>query len=263
MKRTKTIQVLDRAAILLKALSEAEEGLSLSECADCLGVTPQTAQSILRTLEANGYAYQPRKKGPYWLGATIPSIARRWENSGARGALARPEVLALRDRLGEYVVLAELRGTALYALLEARSHDALTVGWVMGQPDRIHTKATGKVLLAYLPEYERDALISRLPWEQLGPRTIMDPEQLKVHLSGVVRQGYAQTSDEIGEGICALAVPVFDRLDGTVPAALGTYLPTVRYSDEKAESLIAKLTATATRISESWGIGNRQLETSM
>ncbi len=255
MKSSKTIQVLDRAATLLQALSKAEEGLSLSECADRIGVPPQTAQSILRTLEANGYAYQPRKKGPYWLGAAIPSIARRWENSGARSALARPEVLALRDKLGEYVVLAELRGTALYALLEARSHEALTVGWVMGQPEHLHTKATGKVLLAYLPEYERDALIGRLPFERLGPRTIMDPERLRVHLDEVVRQGYARTSDEIDDGLCALAVPVNDRFDGTVPAALGTYLPTVRYTEKKAAWLIEELKATSARISKSWGIG--------
>jgi IclR family transcriptional regulator, acetate operon repressor len=77
-----------------------------------------------------------------------------------------------------------------------------------------------------MDDAERDRFLAK-PIERLTEHTIVDPDVLRTQLEEVRRRGYAQTMEELEEGLNAVAAPV-RRGDGTVTAALSVSGPAFR-----------------------------------
>ena len=63
-KATRSVQSVDRAILILEVLANAPEGLSLRDLATRLFLAPQTAQSLLRTLELHEFIVQSGRGAP-------------------------------------------------------------------------------------------------------------------------------------------------------------------------------------------------------
>jgi len=82
------------------------------------------------------------------------------------------------------------------------------------------------VLLAFATEAERERLLAH-PLETPTPRSIGDPAELRSQLEEIRVRGYAQTMEELEEGLNAVAAPV-RRGDGEVVAGLSVSGPAFR-----------------------------------
>ncbi len=251
-KEPRTVQSVDRAVAILETLVQQADGLNLSTLAEQLGLAPQTAQSLVRTLQTHGLVAQNGRGQPYTIGPKLPALAQRWLGGSGPAALARNAVLAFSAKLGEYALLAELRGALLMPLCEVRAERTLMANPQPYDPDRLHTMATAKVLLAALPRPEQEEICKRLRFTKRGPRTITDPAAFLDHLVQVSKQGYAVCREETGSQVVALAVPVRDA-SGKIRAALGTTLPLPRCTKSEEKRLLQQLKATATEIAKLWG----------
>src|SRR3979490_3370149 len=63
-----TIQSIDRAAAILKALAGGPRRLGVSELADRLGLARPTVHGLLQTLQAHGFVEQDQTSEKYQLG---------------------------------------------------------------------------------------------------------------------------------------------------------------------------------------------------
>jgi IclR family transcriptional regulator, acetate operon repressor len=247
----RTIQSVDRAVGLLKCLGAAKEGLSLTQLAGSLDLAPQTAQSLLRTLQHHGWVDQPTPRGSYRLGPGLAEVYRHWRAGQDRVDLARPVVEELSAGVGEYVVLAEWTGGGLMPLLQSYPDRELGVRGESFVPERIHTMATGKMLLATLDEARRKEIVATLPLPPRGPNSVTDPEVLLDQLASIREAGVAVCVEEAVEGIVAVAVEV-SRTPGQPPAALGISLPAARDSSRRRTKLIAHLREASGAIADAW-----------
>jgi len=94
----------------------------------------------------------------------------------------------------------------------------------------VHCTSSGKVLLAYLPEARRQALLrAAAPLTPLTPHTITDPSQLAAELDRVRRRGWAEAVNEREVGVASIAAPVRDT-GGEVIAAISIGVPLARCS---------------------------------
>jgi IclR family pca regulon transcriptional regulator len=84
--------------------------------------------------------------------------------------------------------------------------------------------AAGRVILAYLPEVERAALLARLPPTAHTPRTETDAARLAGILADCRRLGYCLSDGEYVDGVASLAVPVFDGMQ-RVTGAISIIFP--------------------------------------
>jgi DNA-binding IclR family transcriptional regulator len=82
------------------------------------------------------------------------------------------------------------------------------------------------VLLAHLAPEERDRLLAQ-PLERATPATIVDTNALISQLQEIKVRGYAQTLEELEEGLNAVAAPV-RQADGAVGSALSVSGPAFR-----------------------------------
>lgn len=247
----RTIQSVDRAVAILESLATAKEGLALSELAKSVRLAPQTLQSLLCTLQKHRWAVQSGHRGAYRLGPRLGEVHRVWRKGQDRIALARPIVTELSRQLGEYVILAEWAGGSLMPLIETNPDRELAVRGELFLPDRIHTTATGKVLLSLLDEPLRRQIVKTLPLVRRGPRSVTKQKTFLDQLDSIRKAGVAVCVEEAAEAVVAIAVSV-STASGQGLAAMGVSLPLARYSTSRSGKLIAELRDGAKAITEAW-----------
>lgn len=244
------VQSVDRALAIVELLAAHPEGCALSAIARGLNLLPQTAQSLVRTLQAKGWVVQESPGSPYMLGPACHHVSREGRMGLDLPALARTRVWKLSEETGEYVLLAVLRGREVARLIEVSPTQPLMVAPDPGARAP-HTMATGKLLMAYLSPEERDAILDKAKVEPSGPSSSRNITQLKRQLRHIRKAGFAECVNEAGPGIVALAAPVRDA-EGRVVAAVGIALPSVRYSKSRACKLRRALMAAAADIENEW-----------
>ncbi|MCU1403915.1 MAG: IclR family transcriptional regulator, partial [Glaciihabitans sp.] len=182
--------------------------------------------------EAHGLVQQMDRNSRYRLGVGLLRLA-----SATRGQLeivqeARPFLKALADEVGETANIVVLAGNETLYLDQAIGTSALQMyNWV-GRRNPPHATANGRVLLAGMPEVERETLLTSLasPDGQLPAltaTTVTDPSELRGILLTVVRDGFSVVTDELEVGLTAIAAPVLGG-GGTVLASISVSGPTFR-----------------------------------
>ena len=76
----------------------------------------------------------------------------------------------------------------------------------------------GRVLVAGLPDGERQAWLAGLKPEALTSKTCIDPCRLGEEIEEVRANGYATTVDQLDYGITAIAVPIRNAEGATIAA---------------------------------------------
>jgi len=120
----------------------------------------------------------------------------------------------------------------------------------------LHCGASGKVLLAYMPEKERRKIICGKPLEKFTPKTITDPDELEADLEQIRRQGYAVSFEEREAGNYSVVVPILGN-GGKILASLSICGPIFRFSDEQLEKNKAAALDAAREISLALGRSER------
>src|SRR5690606_19891047 len=110
-----------------------------------------------------------------------------------------------------------------------------------------HCSASGKLLLACLPQAEREALLAELSLPRFTERTITDRTLLARELDRIVAAGYSVDDEEYVVGVACVAVPV--RIaSGEVVAACAVHAATARLPLPRAIELVPRLQEAAERI---------------
>lgn len=251
-----TVQSIRRAAAILRSFTEAEPELGVTDLSRRLDLHKSTVSRILATLQYEGLVSQNPETGKYRLGLGLISLAGvALGRLDVRG-VAQPHLIRLVEQTEETINVTVLDGNECVNIeREASPKPIRYVGWI-GRRTPLHCTASGKVLLAYLPETERRRLLPS-PLGRFTDRTITDPEALDASLEQVRHQGYAVVHEEFEEGFSALAAPIFNH-DRRVFATVSISGPTFRIGEEKMAAFIEPLLETTESISAEMGYRGRQ-----
>jgi IclR family KDG regulon transcriptional repressor len=219
------IQTLARGLIILERLSEAPNGLGITELAEEFGMDKGNMSRLLQTLASYGFAEKDEDSRKYTLGPQIVRLSRIVLTRMPLRETAKSYLKELVDATGECAHLAIVaQGQALY-IDQEESPASLRVTTGVGTLAPLYCTALGKVLLSFahapLPE----------KLQRYTVRTITDPSMLQHHLEVVGNQGFAVDDEEYEIGVRCIAVPIFDYRDKCV-AAMGVSGPTSRLTLE-------------------------------
>ena len=231
------IRVIARTADILHSLSKHQDGLTLGEIAQIVGLPRSTVQRIVKALEDVNLVIAASPSGGVRLGPALLALA----SSAKQFSIAefvRPVIVQLSKDTGETVDLA-IMGTGKAVVVDqiAGTHPLLAVS-ATGSSLPLHCSASGKVLLAALPEERLARLKSRLPLPAVTRNSITTWDRLEHELDSVRRAGLAIDREESFEGICAVATGV--RGPGEEMAAISLPVPADRFRI-KEKSLIETL----------------------
>ncbi|MCC6468910.1 MAG: IclR family transcriptional regulator [Alphaproteobacteria bacterium] len=213
---------------VLEALSDEEEA-GLSDLARKMGLSGPTLFRLLATLAACGYV-QKSAANRYRLTLKTWEIGARAVRRIGLREQAHPHMERLATELDETVHLSVLQGDGIVVIDKVDCANPVRVDTFVGLRAPLHGSATGKAILAFLPEATLDELLpSRLL--RHTDATIIDRAALLRELAQVRRAGWARNREEWRPGVCAAAVPVRDAT-GTVVAALSVTVPSSRFAND-------------------------------
>jgi DNA-binding IclR family transcriptional regulator len=222
---TGNLQSVRRAISALEEISDAGE-VGVTELGRRLGVHKATASRLVATLADRGLVERDPATEKYRLGFGLIRLAGAAMASLDIVRTAHPVLEELAERTSETVNLGVLAGDGVvYIDQVAGTRSIVAVSWV-GRRTPLHCTSNGKVLLAHMEPAARAEHLAG-PLEAVTPRTIVDPGVLAAQLDDVVRRGYAQTIEELEEGLNAVAAPV-RQADGAVVAAVSVSGPAFR-----------------------------------
>jgi DNA-binding IclR family transcriptional regulator len=246
------IQVIARAASVLRALEGEDNGLSLGQIAQRVGLARSTVQRIVESLSAEQFLIAAAPTAGVRLG---PALLRLASSASAEiGPIAKPVMLTLSRALGETVDLSVLKGAAAVFLDQIPGSHRLRAVSAVGEVFPLHCTANGKALLALLPPDKRERLL-RAPLPRLTPNTLVRTSAVLAEVASCHARGYALDEEEHTEGICAVGVAFLDLL--ARPVALSIPVPTARFKRRRHE-LLEHLLAAREEIVDDLGLGGSQ-----
>jgi DNA-binding IclR family transcriptional regulator len=241
------VQVIARAAEILRLLETSPGGLSQAEMVERLDLPRTTIHRIIRALLAEGFVASMGTRGRYRIGVQIARMAE-----ASRTALVlevHPHLRALSEEVEETVDLSILERDHATFIDQVVASRRLRAVSVVGASFPLYCTANGKALLTTMTPTQIKALLpARLPAHT--PRSTTSLSVLLKEIAAIGRGGVAFDREEHTPGICAVGAVVLGTPLGT--AAVSIPLPATRFVGREG-LLSAALLRTAEGIADAFG----------
>lgn len=224
------VQVIARAASIMRALEDTTTGLSLGEIAGKVGLARSTVQRIVAALETEKLVVAASPVGRVRLGPTILRLAGSVRTDFV--ALARPFLIELSKELHETVDLASIKGDHLVFVDQVTGSQRLRTVSAVGESFPLYCTANGKAYLAELDDQAIEGLVGR-SYKARTQHTMGKLPQLLDDIRTIRRSGFAIDREEHTIGICAAGVAMRDMLGNYV--AISVPVPTQRFQKERVQ----------------------------
>jgi DNA-binding IclR family transcriptional regulator len=204
----RTIQSVDRAASLLKAVASSKQPLTVVELAAECGLNRSTAWRLLATLDSQGLVERDPVTQRYSVGYAIFQIAAAGDHD-AFVRRAHPVLERLANDTGETVNLAVVKRFELVYVHQVEAPQIMSPNW-LGRSVALHATSSGKAFLAWLPEEEREVLVPpRL--QRFTDTTITERRKLEDELDEVRRVGYSICVGELEETLYGVSAAILNE----------------------------------------------------
>ncbi|MBN1314221.1 MAG: IclR family transcriptional regulator [Anaerolineales bacterium] len=233
---SKSVRVVERAMDVLFVMKNHGRSLGVSEISKELGLAKSTVHRLLVALANKGMVRQDEDTGRYSFGYNILEMAYSATQQWDIISLALPYLEELCDKTGETTALAIKVGLQYTYVTQVASTHEYRVNKVLGQHYPLHWAATGKAILAFIRDQEKNECLQLAPQLIATPRTTGDPDMLQEQLDEIREKNYAISIGEHHPGIVAIASPILDR-DGYANAAICLVGPESRVLPQDMQKL--------------------------
>ena len=236
---------------LMKAFSEEQVEIGISDLAKRLGVAKSTVHRLAVTLVSEGVLEQNPDTGKYRLGMALFRLGSLVRQRMTISNEARPLLRELREKVNETVHLAVLDGSDIMYVYNLESTQAIRMRSDVGVRKPAYCTAEGQAILAFQTPDIVDRVIGR-GLAARTPQTITDGDKLKKVLESIRLRGCAIEDEESELGMRCIAAPLRNDA-GEVVAAIGLAGPVSRLSKKTLASFIPHVVETAAAISARLG----------
>lgn len=196
---TYAVPALEKGLDLLEALAAQPEPRSQTDLARALGRSPSEIFRMLACLERRGYIVKEAASGRYRLTLRLYELAHTHTPVDQLLHAADGAMRDLARRVRESVHLSVLSDGKLLVLAQVESQNRTRVSVEIGARFPVVLTASGRVLLAHLPQDELRALLARdEDWARLGAAA---RERFLADLLKIRRDGLYQGKSDLTHGI--------------------------------------------------------------
>src|SRR5947207_4352827 len=202
MRRT-SIQSIDRATAILRALASGPRRLGVSELADRLGLARPTVHGLLQTLQSHGFVEQDAYSEKYQLGPGLLQLGYSYLDLNELRARSISHADHLATRTGAAVRVGVMHGASVVVVHHVFRPDAAFGVLEVGLQLPLHASALGKAVVAFSPAQVLDDLLAE-PLARLTKQTLSE-SNLRQELKVIRDSGIATERDEavLGESSAA------------------------------------------------------------
>jgi IclR family KDG regulon transcriptional repressor len=226
-----SVRSVERALDILLCFTREEHTRSLTQIAETVHMSKTTVHRLLTTLENKRFITRDKVTGLYRLGFRFIEMASLVLQDVELHRWAYPYLQRLSAEFGETVDLSILDGAQVIYLEVIESPQRVKIAAAVGQRLPAYFTASGKALLAYLPEEQVRKIFAENMASTSSHAPISVPEML-ADLRATAERGYAVSEQEYEEEINAVAVPILDAEKHPI-ASIAIVGPSYRLTNER------------------------------
>jgi IclR family acetate operon transcriptional repressor len=250
-KRSYNITALQRGLRLLQLFSESGHGLTAKQVAGRSRLPVSTVHRFLTNLESAAFL-NCGGDGVYQLGIACFAIGQAALGQLDIRRVSLPYLEELNRKTRETIHLTLRNGLSAVYVEKLDSPEQLRIHSRIGAAVPLYCTAVGKVMLAYMPDEERERVIPQLGLKRLTPNTVGNLQELAAELYRVRKNGYACDLEEHELHIRCIAAPIWDHA-GEVSASVSITAPMVRMAVTRLRQLAPLIQTAGLQISRELG----------
>jgi len=241
LKSGRTIQSVERALSLLELAAGELDGITLSELSERTGLNASTCHHLVMTLVSRGYMTHLSRSRGYALGPKVRELLETLEHDSEPAELLREDLRRLGQRLGLGVQLVVLSETSLLTKVSFPGPlSAMQEPSEVEKMTALHATATGKAILAWIPDTELVRIISANGLKSYTPNTITSLSGIVEELRSVRRFKYAIDNEELREGVVCIGAAIREG-GGAVVASISVTLAAEEATEERRADLTRQM----------------------
>jgi DNA-binding IclR family transcriptional regulator len=204
---SESIRAVERALDVLLCFSNQTPELSMTQISEMVGINKSTVHRLLATLERKRFVERDAVTGMYRPGIRLLQMAFLTLEHNDLRRLAAPFLHALWEQYRENINLSVLDDTEVIYLDVIESPQRVKLAAASGQRLPAFCTASGKAILAFLPEEKvREILTRGMP--AYTQYTVTSVEAFFEDSYRTRELGYAISEQEFEDGINAIAAPI-------------------------------------------------------
>jgi DNA-binding IclR family transcriptional regulator len=248
-KITYSAPSVKKAFKILSAISDASNGLGISDLSKQLRIGKSTVHGITSALEELGVLVRDPLHKKYSVGYTLLELGKRAHTRIKLRDIARIPIERLMEKVGETVFLGIMNGDHITILDVVESHHDMKITSPPGTRLPLLAGATGKAFLAHFEEKKVKEIIQRMGLVKFTSKSIVDPKKFFKEVEEAKKKGYAIDDEEYIPGVRAIAAPI--QAASLPPAAIWVVGFTSSLNDQKMEKVILEIRKSSQDISHS------------
>ncbi len=244
--------VLAHVCAILDCFSQERTDLGVREVARLTGLSTSTTGRLLQEMKERGILRQHAESKTYSMGIRLLNWSGVYLATLDIRAVAMPVMTDLQQMSRETISLYVLDGADRVCVERLESPQNVRIVARLGLRLPLYAGSAGKVMLAFLPAFRQEQILSAANLQPFTRHTITDPVTLSVELEKIRKSGFAFSHGEWIEDASGVAAPIFgpDRL---VTGALTISGPTQRFNREVIARYGQEVTRAANEISRQLG----------
>lgn len=248
---SKTVQSLDKALVILKAVSEGD-GLSLTDLSTITAITSPTVYRALSTMQQHGIVHFDEAAQLWSIGSGAFRIGNSFLRKTNIIEQSRPVMQQLMRETKETSNLGMLNDSDVIFLSQVETHEPIRAFHRPGSKGAVYASGIGKVLFAYMDDDAARRMLSRTQMEKFTDRTMTDINALITHKAEMRNAGYSYDNEERTLGMRCIAAPIFNAY-GEAVAAISVSGPTSRITEGDVAELADIVKRSAATITDNIG----------
>lgn len=249
---SQSVRSVERALDILLCFTREEPTRSLTQIAESVHMSKTTVHRLLTTLENKRFITRDKTTSLYRLGLRFIEMASIVLQDVDLHRWALPYLQRLSEQSGETVDLSILDGSHVIYLEVIESSRRVKLAAAVGQRLPAFFTASGKAMLAFMPEEQVKKVIAENLSEY--PDSTSPPiNEMLSDLKAAAARGYATAEQEYEKDINAVAAPIFD-VDNNPVASIAIVGPSFRLTKDRLPELGESIRQMAQVISKEVGL---------
>ena len=241
--------IVAKLLTLLTVISETRKPLTFSELVAKSGLNKSTIHRLLAIGSAEGLVQFDAQRKVYLLGPKVFDLVRNAYRGYDIQAVALDEMMRLHGMFDGNVTIGVPSGLDVVYLRILEARDSLSAVLRPGMREPMHCSASGKALLAFLPDKMIASKLDGCDFERFTDRTITGAAELRGELESVRQNGFASNDREQYDHIVGISAPVFNYMSEPI-AVLNIWTVYPRHTLPEIVGWADELLASTSRVTE-------------
>jgi len=244
------VPAVDQAARILLCLAQGPpDRKALTDICNQVGIHKSKAYSILNTLRHFGFVQKDPDHKTYSLGAGLLFLSSKILTKLDIRSAATPFLQRLSQETNSTALLCVIADQHAFVVAKDEGDQDIGVTIRVGHRFPLTWGAHGKAMAAFLPDSERERILSGERLYFHGDPSKFDRDRLEKELTLCRKTGYAVDLGDLKTGIRAAASPAF----GPGGKLIGSFLVMGTYPSQFSEECGASVARAAREFSEAIG----------